>query len=260
VSGHLVFALPDYLEEALFALPVLTHYLALRGVIGNHPESVTVICKNSELTKLIKAHWPSAAIVQKPEQSVLDKADMVYDFDTERAYRLTEKIEKHIAEAYGIQLGVGLTRILPPIFVEDWKEENGYLLVVERNKRDRPLEGALWPHREKFIEVGQEQKIPMGYLDSGAYFEETRCAVGKAAAVVGVRGTATLIAAAAGKIVFELSPDSQHAKFMTKWENRRYRMAYGKLEEMVVEFVWDRLVKLVGELKGNQVQAEPVEV
>lgn len=245
MTDNIIFVLPEYLEEALFATVVMMHYLATRVVVGKIPDSVTVVCKEAEATAVIKAHWPWAIVEETPSQEALSKADLLFDFDTEKAYALTEKIEKHIAESYGIQLGVGLYRILPPILVEDVPEVRGYLLVVERSKKDRELPGSTWMHRERFIEIGQAQGVPIGFLGTGAGFEETRQAVGRAAAVVGVRGTATLLAAASGKIVYELSPETQHAQWMTKYENPLYRMAYGNLDDMVPEYVWARLVELV---------------
>jgi hypothetical protein len=252
VRDNLVFVLPEYMEECLFATTVMMHYLVTRLVVGKIPDSVTVVCKEPAFTTIIKANWPWATVMYEPSDNQLDNADMVFEFDTERAYALTKNVQKHVAEAYGIQLGVGLFRILPPILVEDIPEVRGHLLVADRNIKDRPLPGSDWKHLNAFVKIGEEQGVPITTLGPGACFEEMRQAVGRSAAVVGVRGTATLLAGAAGKIVYELSPDSQHPQWMTKYEDPLYRMAYGKLDDMVPDFVWVKLIELIGSLKAPE--------
>jgi hypothetical protein len=259
VSEKLIFVMPEYLEEALFAIPVMGHYLAGRNVIGRDCKDVTVVCNNQELTKLIRSYWIWAKVTAEVTQDELQQADFIYEFDSEMAYKISSSVEKHISDAFGIQLGAGLTRFLPSILTEDTPEVSGSVLVVERNGMDRPLGDSHWKHRERFIEIGQENEIKMAFLGAGAYFEETRCAVGRASVVVGVRGAATLVAAAAGKIVMELVPRGEfHKQWMTKWENSFYRMAYGTLDDMIPEYVWNRTWTLVQEATGKAVKKEEV--
>jgi hypothetical protein len=250
VNGdNLVFSLPGYLEEDLFALPVMMNYLAARVVVGRHPESVTLICRNEELHKLADAFWKDITVISEITSEVLEKADFIFEFDTENAYQITKNVKKHISEAYGIQLGVALARILPPVLVEDVKEIPGRVLVVERNHRDRYLPEADWEFDQEFLYIAKQQKIPAEFLYSVASYEQIRMAVGRCSVVVGPRSTATLIAAAAGKIVLELYPDTEYPNWMGKFECRSYKMVCGKLSEMGGELVWGGVISLVEELK-----------
>lgn len=245
MSEKLLFVLPEYWEETLHAISVIMQYLETRVVVGRTMEKVTIKCPD-QLQSFVKACWWPAEVVTELTEEHKD-ADLVVDFDTDVAYELAVAQKKYLSDVYAIQLGVGLLRILPPIAVENYKEESGYVLVVERNKHDRPLIGAEWmAQREKFIEIGQENDIQMGYLDGGAYWKETLSAVGRASVVVGIRGTATMVAASAGKIVLELASSSwEHQNWMGKWHNRNFSMAYGKIEDMSPEMLWEKLRTMV---------------
>lgn len=254
MKEKLLFVMPTSLEEILFASVVMSQYLISRMVMGRPVEEVTVVCEDAELGPYLKACWAWAVVVTKPTQQQVDEADFICEFDSSSAYRATQAVNKHLAEALAIQLGVGLMRFLPPILVEDRPEEVGTLLVAERNKKDGPEDVSwVWPHREDFIERVQELGINVTFLPSGAGWDEMRAAVGRASVVVGVRSSVTLIAASANRLVMELSPEGKsHRDWMRKKECGTYRMIHGRLQDMTALFVWGQIEKLMGESRGKK--------
>lgn len=251
----LLFLLPKYWEELLYAVPVLMQYLETRIVTDRAAGEVTIVC-HEEMQSFVQSCWWPAQMVSEIQEGHKE-ADLIFDFDTDIAWELGKAQKKYLSDIYAIQLGVGLLRILPPILLP-CREEPGYTLVVARNKNDRPLEGT-WPHREAFIELGHEQDISMGYLHSGAGWQETLAAVGRASVVVGVRSTATMVAAAAGKIVLELNSESWgYQEWMAKWNCRTYTAARGDLQLMTAERLWERIGMLLEKWSKNTVSEVPV--
>lgn len=251
MKEKLLFVMPDSLEELLFASVVLSQYLISRMVMGRQVDKVVVVCRHEDLHKYLNACWAWAVVVTEPTRQQIEEADFVFEFDGASSYRLTQEIQKHIAEAFAIQLGVGLMRFLPPVLVEDRPEEVGTLLVAERNRLDGTDESWKWIHREDFIERLHEGNIPVTFLHSGAGWDEIRAAVGRASVVVGVRSSVTLIAAASNRLVMELSPDEKgHKEWFRKKECGTYRMMYGKLQDMTTIFVWSQIEKLMTNARG----------
>lgn len=266
MKEKLLFIMPESLEEILFASVVMAQYLISRMVMGRQVDEVVVVCKWEELHKYLNACWAWAVVVTEPTRQQIKEADFVFEFEAENSYRMTKAVKKHIAEAFAIQLGVGLMRFLPPVLVEDVKEELGLVLVAERSQMDSPSiqteyveELWRWSHLEDFVARLKESKIPVEYLSRLASWEEIRMAVGKASVVVGVRSSVTLIAAAANRLVMELSPDNMgHSEWFRKKECGTYRMMYGKLKDMTSIFVWAQIEKLMSETKRRK--PEPVGV
>lgn len=253
MKEKLLFVMPESLEEILFASVVMSQYLISRMVMGRSVDEVVVVCKWEELHKYLNACWAWAVVVIEPTEQQIVEADFVFEFDAERSYRTTKAVKKHIAEAFAIQLGVGLMRFLPPVLVEDRPEEVGVLLVAERNKIDVVDESWIWPYREEFIEKMNEAGIPVTFLSSGAGWDEMRAAVGRASVVIGIRSSVTLIAASANRLVMELSPDNMgHNEWFRKKECGTYRMIYGKLVDMTSMFVWAQIEKLMNEAKRHR--------
>jgi hypothetical protein len=255
MKEKLLFILPDSLEELLFASTVLSQYLISRMVMGRDSTQVTIVTKHEELHSYLKACWELAEIVTEPTREQVEEADFIFEFDAESSYRVTQAVQKHIAEAFSIQLGVGLMRFLPPVLVEDVKEEVGTILVADRNIRDGLGESWEWPHLEDFMGQLGQAEIPVVWLPAEASWEEMRTVVGQASIVVGVRGSATLIAAAANRLVMELSPkDKGHRDWFRKRECATYRMIYGELKDMTPAFVWRQIEKLMEESKRGKPQ------
>lgn len=251
MKEKLLFVMPDSLEEVLFASVVMSQYLISRMVMGRPVDEVVVVCRHEELHGYLNACWAWAVVVTEPTRQQIDEADLVFEFDAASSYRLTKEVQKHIAEAFAIQLGVGLMRFLPPVLVEDVREEPGLLLLAERNLMDRTDESWVWPHLEDFGARLKEGNIPISFLPECADWEQTRAAVGRASVVVGVRSSVTLIAAAANRLVMELSPDDKgHKEWFRKKECGTYRMMYGKLQDMTSIFVWSQIEKLMTEARG----------
>ncbi len=251
MKEKLLFVMPDPLEELLFASVVMSQYLISRMVMGRQVDDVVVVCRHEELHKYLNACWAWAVVVVEPTKQQLNEADLVFEFESSSSYRLTQEVQKHIAEAFAIQLGVGLMRFLPPVLVEDVTEEPGLVLVAERNLLDEWDESWQWPHLTDFCMRLEEGGIPISFLSEDAGWDEIRTAVGKASVVVGVRSSVTLVAAAANRLVMELSPDDKgHKEWFRKKECGTYRMMYGKLQDMTSIFVWSQIEKLMTEARG----------
>jgi hypothetical protein len=99
-----------------------------------------------------------------------------------------------------------------------------------------------------FMNLASSRKITMNMLFGDETWEEMLMEISRASVVVGLRGAATLLAATMGKVVMELTPDVAHRDWVAKWESVKYRMIYGKLEDMPAYFVLDRLGKQVRDL------------
>lgn len=253
MKEKLLFVMPDSLEELLFASVVMSQYLISRMVMGRDVDKVVVVCKQVELHDYLKACWGLADIVVEPTEDQKREAELVFEFDSRRSYEVTKAVSKHIAEAFAIQLGVGMLRFLPPVLVENRPEEIGTILVAERNRMDVVDDSWKWLHRESFIESLQEGELPVTFLSSGAGWDEIRAAVGRASVVIGVRSSVTTIAAAANRVVLELSPEEKgHKDWFRKKECGTYRMIYGKLQDMTPAFVWTQLEKLMQETRGKK--------
>lgn len=253
LTEKLIFIMPDSLEELLFASTVMSQYLISRIVMGRGVKDVVVVSRWKELHSYLKACWIWAEVVDIPTVEQLEKSALVFPFDSESSYRMTEAVEKHIAEAFAIQLGVGLMRFLPAVLVEDIKEEPGMVLVAERNEKDAT--GVVcwrWNYLQDFVEMLKKNDIPVSFLGSEASWEEIRQAVGKASVVVGVRSSVTLVAAAANRIVMELQPSGfVHKNWFRKKECPTYRMIFGDLNVMTPEFVWKNIENLIDSTKNK---------
>lgn len=257
VEEKLLFVMPDSLEELLFASVVLSQYLISRMVIDRAVKDVVVVCKNEELHDYLRACWVWAKVVVEPTESQLVESDFVFEFNAESSYRVTQAVRKHVAEAFAIQLGVGLMRFLPPVLVEDRTEDIGTVLVAERNRMDGVDESWIWPYREEFVAMLEQKGVPVIFLDCEAGWEEIKDMVGKASVVVGVRSSVTTVAAAANRLVMELSPDSKgHRDWFRKKECATWKMIYGSLSSMSSSFVWEQVEKLVSSKKDKK--AAPV--
>lgn len=256
MSENLVFVLPDSMEEALWALPVMSQYLENRCVLSRPTGRVMVICKIPELVSLARACWHPVEVLQELSEKDREEADLIIEFDPDAVYEVTKAVEKHIGEAYGVQLGAVAMSLLPPLISPfGITEDPGLVLVVGPTKWDKQREGGVWGARNEFVEMGREVGIPVSDLSvSNFSWDATLRKIATASVVVGVRGSATLVAAAFQKIVMELSPPSwSHRNWMTKWECRRYQMIYGELETVTAEFTWDRTRKWVEQVAKKEV-------
>lgn len=249
----LLFVLPSSMEAAAVAMDVLSHYLITRMVTGRDSRNVVVVCPLKEMHRFVKASWVFVEVVEEPTEQQLEEAEVTFEFSIERSYKMTKGVQKSMADSFAIQLGVGLLRTLPPILVEDTFEEKGKVLVADRAIKDGRDASWVWPHKEAFIELLDGNDIPCTILNETASWDETRLAVGRASVVVGVRGTATLMASAASKLVIELEQSSQaHREWLRKTKKMNYRMAYGRLEDMTADFIWKNVEALVRQNLGRK--------
>ncbi len=257
VGENLAFILPKSLEESLWALSVMGQYLENRLVSDRGPDEVHVVCPVWEIRDVVKACWQGMTIDDKFCSTKKAKMDFVFEFDAERAYKVTHKVQKHIGEAYGTCLGAVPSALLPPVAQWHGPEETGLVLVVDRSWMDADKDDS-WPAQEEFLLQGTSEGIPMKVLSSTQGWQNLVRAISQAQVVVGVEGSATLLAATFNKIVLELSPsDWHHRNWMTKWENSKYRFIRGNLKELSAEFVWDRLKLMVKGLRVGDQQWEP---
>jgi hypothetical protein len=253
VKEKLLFIMPDSLEETLFASTVLSQYMISRIVMARSVDEVVVVSRHKDVHKYLNACWAWAETVTEPTEQQIEEVDFVFEFNAESSYKVTQAAKKHVAEAFGIQLGVGLMRFLPPVLVEDTKEDVGLVLVADRNIMDGYDDSWVWPHRPNFCAQLEESNIPFIFLPVDASWEDIRTMVGRASVVVGVRSSTTLIAASANRIVMELSPaDKGHKEWFRKKECATYRMMYGELGNMTAPFVWAQIEKLMQESKGRK--------
>jgi hypothetical protein len=260
VKEKLVFIMPEPLEEMLMALTVFAQYMLIRSVLGRSADAPVVVYKREQLHGLIRSCWPTTIAVVEPTRQQLDEADFVHEFDTESTYRITEAVEKPIGESFAIRLGAHMMRLLPPVLVEDEREEIGMVLLAERNNMDGTDESWYWPHKEALWEQLLETKIPVQFLPKDADWEILRTAVGRSSVVIGPRSSVTLLAAAANRVVIELAPvDKGHKEWFRKPECQTYRMLRGRLEDMTSIFVWAQVDRLIRSVKGPK-KMEPVGV
>ncbi len=255
----LVFVLPEPADECLMAMVTTTQYLASRMVMQRAFQDVTIVCKNKELHNFARASWVWATVVDELPKETRNTADLMFEFDTEKAYSLTKAVEKPIYEAYGIQLGIALTPYPVPVLVEQWREEPGRVLVCG----ERPLiDGSEceWRWYSDFIQMGNKNEISMTSVHWGDTFDQIRQKIAECSVVVGVRSIATLLGAVANKYVIELAPDSEsHRYWFKKAHNRNYRMLYGKINDATAEFVWQTLNTLVQTKEAMEEFADKVE-
>lgn len=217
------------------AMTVLAQYLITRMVTGRDSRHVTIVCSLKEAHPFIKAYWAFADVVLQANEQQIEQADFVFEFNTPCSYRMGKATKQSISDSYAIQLGVGLLRVKPPVLVEDTPVMHGLVLLAHRNVMDGvPLE---WPHQNAFCQILAKRDIPYFCLEANASWDEIRKAVGRASLVVGTKGTPTLIAASANKVVLELYPPQEYAEWFKKSTRRTYRMIYGKLEDMTSDFV-----------------------
>jgi len=258
VGDKIVFVIPDTLEEALWALPVISQHLGNRLVTGRAAEKVYCFCPIVDIRYLFTACWHGMEVLEFPmPEEIRNEVDVLFEFNPDKSYALTQAVGKHIVEAYGTMLGTVAMSILPPIASKE-REEPGTVLVVKRHKLDREMVGSWW-HSDEFVRMGKAFGIPVSLCNENLEFRELVTEVGRASVVVGIRGTGTLLASAFGKTVMELSPENwgTHKNWMSKWENKRYRMMYGDLKDMNAIFVWERTRVLVEEAaKKNAKQWE----
>jgi hypothetical protein len=255
VKEKLLFVMPYSWEEILYASGVMAQYLISRLVTGRNADEVVVVCLHKELHGYLRACWGLAEVVDEPTRQQIDEADVIFEFDAAKAYQITKAVEKPMAEAFSEMLGVGLMRFLPPVLVEDAKEEPGLVLVATRNLNDGVAPSWEWPHLTDFCNRLYELDIPAVWLPAEAGWDETRALVGRSSVVVGVRGSATLMAAAANRIVVELVPEEKaHKEWVRKKECATYRMLYGDLKNMTSIFVWAQIEKLISETKGKRLK------
>jgi hypothetical protein len=251
VAENLIFILPNSLEESLWALPVLGQYLENRLVSKRGPDNVHVVCPVWELREVVSACWKGMTIDDKLCSAKKDKANFIMDFDADRAYKVTHRIRKHISEAYGVMVGAVPSSLLPPVAQWYGEEQVGQVLLVDRSWMDTEREDK-WPGIDEFIKTAEQEGIPVKWLSSSYGWKNMVRTISQASVVVGVEGSATLLAATFNKIVLEFSPpDWHHRNWMTKWENRKYRYIRKSLDQISAEYVWERLRFLVKGLGDN---------
>lgn len=263
MKENVLFILPDTLEEVIWALPPISQYLENRLVmteaqrdsrIGfviparNPIGRVAVVCPLAEIHHFIESCWSKIEVTTEVMDEQKEMADLVIELNPALAYRLTLGVKKHITEAYGIMIGAVPMMILPAIAMPIVREESGSVLVVGRHHLDSQRDWK-WEHEEEFVRMGVEGGLPVKTISEEASYDELARAVARASVVIGVRSTGTLLAAAFRKVVMELNPEGfEHKEWMSKWENKAYRMIYGDLQDMTAWFVWDRTHKLVAEI------------
>lgn len=253
MGDKIAFVIPGTLEEALWAIPCISQHLENRLVTKRGAEKVYCFCPIPEIGHLFEACWHGMVVGNLPiPEEIRNEVDVLFEFNPEKAYFLTRSVGKHIVEAYGTLLGTVAMSMLPPI-VSKAKEVPGDVLVVGRHKLDEELYTNEWDHAEDFVRMGTAFGIPITRLDHGLDFRDMVDSIAKASVVVGIRGTPTLVAASLGKTVMELSPDGGKGKnWMSKWEDKRYRMMYGELADMDAIFVWERTRILVEEVSRKE--------
>jgi len=243
---HVLFVLPEPMEEAIMAAHVISQYMVTRLVMARDALNTTIVCPCEAIHPYVKACWDLAEVVKEPTEKQIENSKFTFEFDSNRAYLMTQEVQKNIQDSLAIQLGVGLWKYLPSVLVENTPENAGLVLVAERNVLDGVDESWEWPWREEFIRLGHERQIPMSWIDKNVGWDEIRKAVGRASVVVGVRSTVTLIAASANKLTMELSPeDKGHPEWFRKTDKPFYQMMYGRLEQMTAEFVWQHVARMV---------------
>ena len=248
----LLFVLPSSLEEALMASTVLANYLITRMVTGRDSNNVTVVCP-SKAVSFVKQSWYWANVVEEATQEQIEEAEMTFEFDTRGSYLMAKEVRKSIGDCFAIQLGVGLMQTLPAILVEDTPVDPHRILVASRHQDDGRDLTWFWPYEQEFCNLLEEEDVPYSWLRPDAEWDEMRQAVGRAEVVVGVRGTPTLMAAGANKVLMELSADyNGHSEWFRKSKASNYRLMYGDLNNMTAEFVWKQTKLLVAKVFGKR--------
>lgn len=252
MGDRVAFILPDSLEEALWSIPVWMQYLEDRLITGREVISVSIASKFEELHKVLAACWDGAAVVKELSEEQKKEVDLIFEFNAATSYSVTKAVEKHIVSSFGILLGTEPFTQLPPIANPTRETIPGLVLIVGRSKLDssRPW---VWDELESFGKIALARGAPIDILDDDAPWEEILKRVGAASVVVGLRGTATLVAVIFDKIVVELYPnDYEHKDWMSKPESKKYREFYGPLERMSGPFIWQKTEELVKDLAGRQ--------
>lgn len=162
----------------------------------------------------------------------LDRGDM---------YQRSLTTKKHAAQMFGLHVGsepglpdvshlVGETKY--DVCLLQWDGRAVLEELVETN----------WPEARltNFDYIPDMIGAVVGECD---YYEERAKLVCASRMVVGPRSFETYLAAAAGKSVVEIYPDSQHENWLSKWENPRYEMIYGKIEQIHPTLVWRLMAK-----------------
>lgn len=244
---NLVFILPETLEETLWALPVMGQFLHSR-LLGKKEDKVHVVCPVWEARDLVLSCWKGMLLDNKLCSVTRDRADLVIEFDTKRAYKLGVALEKHIRYCYGVMIGLETSVKYPPVYQPSVAEEAGSVLVVDRRPwfdEDPVMGSEVWQDSNQFLEIGKAQGIPVEIMPSTLGWKNMVNRICKASVVVGVQSSATLLAATFNKKVLELSPKNWgHRNWMAKWEMPNYRMIRCLLNELKAEEVWTSAIDL----------------
>lgn len=241
---NLVFILPQTLEETLWALPVMGQFLHSR-LLAKNEDRVHVVCPVWEARDLVVACWNGMTIDNILCSVSRDKADLLVEFDPDRTYKISMALEKHIKYCYGILLGMDTSVKYPPVLQPAVDEKVGSVLVVDRKSwMDGDLEDT-WTDAQRFVDIGIEQGLDVSMMPSTLGYKYTLKRVSEASMVVGVQGSATLLAATFNKRVLEISPRNwAHRNWTSKWEMPNYRMIRCSLTELKAEEVWTSAIDL----------------
>lgn len=261
MSDRLLFEIPSELEAALWSMVVLDDYLMTYSMQQLYTDptasalkkrewrELRLVCRDDEIRGFLEKIYPYGKWIRERDKE--QEEDLVFDFDVERARRLSKATDRHITDGLGVLLGaeprVKLLQLL------SGKVSEALVLYLPRHKKDGEPR-LLWSQVVEFLRIGTSQKVRTEMLTADVPLEEAARRIGQASLCVGVVGGLTLMAASMHKPLVELYPESYGTRnWAEKWQDRNYRMLYAELEGLEAGAVWQILIRLAEErVKGGE--------
>jgi hypothetical protein len=233
-------------EKHLYVLPedpesCLAAIAAIQGLLGELKKrkgeaDVTVVCPNETLIDVAVCIDEKCDVYRElPEDVKLRDWDMFFKFDVELAYKMAQPTQKHITQIFGIQIGSDPKSL--PDLAALWPAKaipaavyDVCLLPFPSRKRVYEYLSNNFPELTIAPQLGYDITINWQVVQAES-----------AKIVVGVRSFGTYVAASLGRAVIELYPDDRYRQWLSKWNNPRYQMIYGKIENMTPELVFKAL-------------------
>lgn len=251
-----LFYMPEDAEAFLCALA------SVQGLVAsvrkeNIDPIVRLDCPNPQTHFLLKALEPSpgklyTAIVVAlgdNEQLASRDFDLAFKFDLAAAMEMGSCTNKHLSQMFSIQLGS------PPELdlIVDGVEQlvNFYLPHLDFLQLPNVCDVLLlpWPGTGVLAELLSMNKpdsvVVLVDAEKELSLEDMLVCVAKSKIVVGIRGPETLVAAALGKGVIEISPPSRgYRGLLSKWSCPGYRMVYSEVEQVTAPLIYRSLEAL----------------
>lgn len=249
MNDRVLIVLPDYLEDALYCLPVAQTYLMFGKWKLARESDVTVVCKKS-FEFLVRPVFPQAGVLASLVDGQLDEFDVVLTFDRERAYRLGSPTKKTAIEAYGILCGAAPEFRLPTV-AQALAMDDTKIALLQRSFEDYRGTDYVYPFKENMATFERVfQGATLVEITGDMPIDVAHYEISSAAFCLGVVGGFTLMAAAMMKPLLEIYPEKSLMcrEWGAKWSAPFYRVIPGELAQVPADFLAATMDKFIGDI------------